>query len=150
MSLPPKVARATRRFNPWALKVSSRVPPWSTLHHVGRRSGTEYRTPVVSFAARAPAAPGAGPGGPVTVATERDVLVLHPLPWGADVDWCRNVRAAGEYTLTRRGTEYRVDRVRVIDAEEADALLGRATAATNRLAGVREFVVGRLRRVPTE
>jgi deazaflavin-dependent oxidoreductase (nitroreductase family) len=126
------------------LRLSARVPPWSTLHHVGRRSGREYRTPVMSFAAREPA----GTGGPVTVATEREVLVVHPLPWGADVDWWRNVRAAGEYTLTRQGTDYRVDRVRVVDADTADDLLGPVVGALSRFLGVREFVVGRLRRVP--
>ncbi|WP_166846624.1 hypothetical protein [Isoptericola sp. BMS4] len=146
MAVSPKVAKATRRFNPWALKVSSRMPPWSTLHHVGRRSGREYRTPVVAFAARAPASPATAPGAPVVVAGERDVLVVHPLPWGADVDWCRNIRTAGRYRLTRKGVDYVVDDVRVLDADDAAAVLSTVPRAAGRLAGIDQVVVGRLHR----
>jgi hypothetical protein len=85
MPAPPSVVKATKRFNPYALKVSSRVPPWATLHHVGRTSGREYRTPVVAFAARAPIDTQVSRAGdPVEIGEYRDILVLHPLPWGAD------------------------------------------------------------------
>ncbi|MGF0116295.1 hypothetical protein ACQFYA_08210 [Promicromonospora sp. Marseille-Q5078] len=146
MPMPAAAVKATRRFNPYALKVSSRVPPWATLHHVGRKSGREYRNPVVAFAARAPIAPVARPGAPVEIAAQRDILVLTPLPWGPDVDWCRNVRAAGSFTLTRKGVDYRVDGLRVVDAEEARGLLSGFVGAASKLVGIDQFLVGRLRR----
>ncbi|MCK9795688.1 hypothetical protein M1843_18225 [Isoptericola sp. 4D.3] len=147
MPMPPAVVRATKRFNPYALKISSRVPPWVTLRHVGRRSGREYRTPVVAFAARAPIDTRvARAGDPVEIGEYRDILVLTPLPWGPDVDWCRNVRAAGSYTLTRKGVDYRVDELRVVDAEQARGMLGGFVGATSRLAGIEHFLVGRLQR----
>ncbi|MCA5893286.1 hypothetical protein LEP48_07920 [Isoptericola sp. NEAU-Y5] len=148
MALPEKVAKATKKFNRYALKVSSRVPPWATLHHVGRHSGRRYRTPVVAFAARAPIDPAtaAVAGAPVAISEHRDVLVLHPLPWGSDVDWCRNIFAAGSYTLTRKGVDYRVDRLRVVDTDEAGQLLDGALGRASSTVGVESFVVGRLRR----
>lgn len=149
MPAPPTVVQATKRFNPYALKVSSRVPPWVTLHHVGRKSGREYRTPVVAFAARAPIDTRvAHPGDPVEIGEYRDILVLTPLPWGPDVDWCRNVRAAGSYRLTRKGVDYRADQLRVMDADDARSLLGGFVGATSGLIGIESFLVGRLRRWP--
>ncbi|ROS77089.1 hypothetical protein [Cellulomonas sp. PhB143] len=144
MALPPAVAKATKRFNPYALKLSSRVPPWATVHHVGRRSGREYRTPVIAFAAREPAdpSPTSVPGAPGAV------VVLHPLPWGAEVDWCRNIRAAGSYTLTRKGVDYRVDGLRVVAADDAGPLLDSGVGRVSRAVGAEAFLVGRLHRAP--
>lgn len=84
-----------KRGNPYVLKVSSHVPPWATVNHVGRKSGHKYTTPVVAFTTQTPSGPAtaSGPDKPVT-------HVVHVLPWGPDVDWCRNIRAAGSYTLT--------------------------------------------------
>lgn len=151
MATSPAVTKAVRRFNPYALKVSSRVPPWATLHHVGRKSGRQYRTPVVAFAARAPIDPAtvASPGAPVAISDTRDVLVLHPLPWGPDVDWCRNIRAAGSYTLTRKGVDYAVDDLHVVDAAEARRLLGKSGRLMGRVPPIEQFLLGRLRRLPT-
>ncbi|MBD5788319.1 nitroreductase [Cellulosimicrobium terreum] len=133
MALPPAAAAATKRFNPYALKLSGRVPPWSTLHHRGRRSARSYATPVMAFAARRPG--------------ERDVLVVHPLPWGADVDWCRNIRAAGSYELTRKNVEYRVDRLEVVDAEEIAPLLHGLPRAALSSGRFDQVLVGRVRRI---
>jgi hypothetical protein len=149
MPAPPAVVKATQRLNPYALKVSSRVPPWVTLHHVGRSSGREYDTPVVAFAARAPIDTRvAKAGDPVEIGEYRDILVLTPLPWGADVDWCRNVRAAGSYRLTRKGVDYRADQLRVVEADEARGMLGGFVGAASRLVGIESFLVGRLGRLP--
>lgn len=149
MPAPSGVVKATRRFNPYALRVSSRVPPWATLHHVGRTTGREYRTPVTAFAARAPIDTRVEhPGDPVEIGEFRDVLVLTPLPWGPDVDWCRNVRAAGSFRLTRKGVDYRADQLRVVATDDARNLLGGFVGAAARMVGVQHFLVGRLRRWP--
>ncbi len=75
----------------------------AALHHAGRRSGRPYVTPV-----RAEPTP--------------DGFVI-PLPYGTDVDWLKNVLAAGEATLVTRGTTVGVDRPQVIPAAEAGRYL---------------------------
>jgi hypothetical protein len=146
MALPAPLRPVARRANPYVLRMAASVPPWVVVQHVGRRSGHAYRTPVVAFAARAPL--DAAPGRPVAVRGARDVLVYVPLPWGADTDWCRNVRAAGRFSLTRRGTEYLVDGIDVVDTAAAEAALGRRVTAAARTLGVRQVLRGTLHRPP--
>ena len=55
----------------------------SAIEHVGRKSGHAYTTPVVA---------GRVPGG-----------FVMPLPYGTEVDWLRNVLAAGTATLRSGG-----------------------------------------------
>jgi len=141
MKAPAAATTVAQKVNPWALRVSHRVPPWATLHHVGRRSGRAYDTPVVAFAAREPRVI----GEPVTVADARDIIVLHPLPWGPCTDWCRNVLAAGRYTLTRRGQDFAVVDPWVLDGETARGALGDGPRVASRLLGIDEFLAGRLR-----
>jgi len=151
MGAPPIVENAAKRINPYALKLSSRLPPLATVRHVGRVSGRPYSTPVAAVAAREPISPEAVvvPGAPVPIAEERPVLVLVGLPWGADVDWLQNALAAGTCTLTRRGTEYRVDHIRIIEAAEARKLMGTSARMLSRVPSMKQFMVGRLHRAPT-
>ncbi len=98
---------AIRRFNkgvlnPLMLTVAG--SSWwyaAALEHVGRRSGRTYVTPVVAVRAG-----------------ER---FLVPLPYGSDVDWCRNVIAAGSCVLVDHGTRYELDDPRVVPAAEVAA-----------------------------
>jgi deazaflavin-dependent oxidoreductase (nitroreductase family) len=53
----------------------ARLPGFGMVHHLGRRSGREYRTPVKVF--------------------RRGAQYVITLPYGADSDWVRNVIAAG-------------------------------------------------------
>lgn len=129
-------------MNPYVLKFSGRLPPWATVHHVGRSTGRHYATPVVAFAGREPLE--VAPGNPVTPSDASDVLVVVPLPWGADVDWFANLQSAGRGRLTRRSTEYRVDRVRVVGADEAARVLRGPARALVRISRVRQLMVGRL------
>jgi hypothetical protein len=71
----------------------------SALKHVGRSSGREYVTPLAAY-----------PLG--------DGFVLA-LAYGPDVDWCRNVLAAGKCTLIWRGHEYTLEKPEIIPASEA-------------------------------
>lgn len=101
----PNRREAVRRFNkrilnPAMLLLAGRRHWYAAaLHHVGRRSGRTYDTPVV-----------AEPVG--------DGFVV-PLPYGTDVDWLRNVRAAGRATIDTHGRHYEVDQPRVIGAGQA-------------------------------
>src|SRR5512140_3731570 len=102
--LPQRHARL-RKFNKHVLNPVMRLVAgrrhWyaAALHHTGRRSGRPYTTPVVAEAV---------PGG-----------FVIPLPYGADVDWLRNIRSGGPSTITVYGSEYRVGDPRVIAAAEA-------------------------------
>jgi hypothetical protein len=68
------------------------------LHHVGRRSGRRYVTPLSAYRL--------GDGFVLGVA--------YP-----DVGWCRNVLAAGKCTPTWNGKEYALERPELIPATEA-------------------------------
>ena len=94
-----------RVLNPLVLRVAGRQhsADYATLHHVGRRSGRAYSTPVVAHLIA---------GG-----------FLIALPYGVDTDWCRNLQAAGHGTLQRQGRTYSVGEPEVIDAATAYSLL---------------------------
>jgi hypothetical protein len=77
-----------RVFNPRALRDAARGDTrWAVLHHVGRRSGVAYDTPIDA-----------------QLTPEGAVI---PLVYGPSVDWCRNVLAAGGCTLTVGGEDLR-------------------------------------------
>jgi deazaflavin-dependent oxidoreductase (nitroreductase family) len=68
---------------------------YAVVHHVGRRSGHAYTTPVVAV----PIADG----------------FIIALTFGADTDWCRNVLAAGQCMLQWHGLIYTVSRPEVVE-----------------------------------
>jgi hypothetical protein len=77
-------------FNLVTLKFAgSSHSPISIIRHVGRRSGTRYATPVVMV-----------PFGD---------KFIFALPYGTEVDWYRNVQAAGRGTVVWHGKEYLVE-----------------------------------------
>ncbi len=51
------------------------VPPFAVIHHRGRKSGRAYRTPVLALPS--------------------DSGFVIPMTYGRDVDWARNMCAAG-------------------------------------------------------
>ncbi len=128
MAAPDFVVQAAKVLNPWVLRVVGRVPPWVVLHHVGRRSGAEYRTPLVAFAAR----------------PDEQVLAVLPLPWGSGTDWARNTMSAGTVRLTRAGSEFVVKDVRLVPAYEAVGWLATVPSRLLSAVGVEECLVGTL------
>ena len=74
--------------------------PNSVVGHVGRRSGSAYRTPVV------------------TARTDDGFAVA--LPYGPDTDWLKNVLAAGGAVIQVDGEEHEVGRPEVVDIDVAD------------------------------
>lgn len=86
----------TRVFNPAMRVVAGRVPGLGIMTHTGRRTGRQYRTPVL-------------------VLREADRLVVA-LWYGVDAHWVRNVLAAGGGAIRTRGHDRRlVDPVVVED-----------------------------------
>ncbi|UPV99706.1 nitroreductase/quinone reductase family protein [Halorussus gelatinilyticus] len=85
-----------RLLNPFTMRFAGRrLVPYGLVRHVGRRSGRRYDTPVL-----------------VSEVGDRFVV---PLPYGTDVDWYRNVRAADECVVVYDGTAYRTERPRLVD-----------------------------------
>lgn len=121
----PRMA-AVRKFNKRILNPVMRLAAgrrhWyaAALHHVGRRSGRPYTTPVVAE--------------PV------DSGFLIPLPYGTDVDWLRNLRAAGRATIDVRGRGYTLYDPRVIDAALALPMVREARRRVWRRLGIEHYL----------
>jgi deazaflavin-dependent oxidoreductase (nitroreductase family) len=91
---------ATHVANPFIRPFAAYLPWFGVLTHVGRRSGRAYRTPLNVF-------------------RDGDTM-WFALTYGADVDWVRNVLAAGGATLRTRGSDLRlVEPEIVVDPELA-------------------------------
>ena len=92
--------RLTLLMRPIALKSAGKVgSSTSVIHHVGRRSGSNYETPVV--------------------AVEHEDGFLVALPYGEGTDWLRNVLANGKAEITTGGKRQPVERPEVIPISEA-------------------------------
>jgi hypothetical protein len=71
------------------------------VQHVGRRSGKTYETPII-------------------VSRVADGFVIE-LTYGPDVDWHKNVLAAGGCTLVWHGQPYRINQITPLDSETGRA-----------------------------
>ena len=79
----------TRRFvNPVTRLVAGSLPGFGILLYRGRKSGTAYRTPMNVF--------------------RRDDEYVFALTYGPDVQWVKNIVAAGECRLVTRGRTIRL------------------------------------------
>ena len=128
MAAPEFVVQASKVVNPWVLRAAGRVPPFVVLHHAGRKSGKEYITPLVAFAAR----------------PEQEILAVLPLPWGSGTDWARNTMSAGTVRLTRGGSEFLVKDVRLVPAYEAVEWLPAVPSMLMSAVGIEDCLVGTL------
>src|SRR5919107_1298909 len=79
------------------------LSPVALMVHQGRRSGRQYRTPMMPLPL---------PDG-----------FLVSLPYGPERDWVRNVVAAGRCTLLRGGRRFELADPRLLDAAGAAPLL---------------------------
>jgi deazaflavin-dependent oxidoreductase (nitroreductase family) len=90
MPLPRQVAELNRvAANPVVRLFAGRVPPLALILNRGRRSGRQYRTPVVGWFAQ-------------------DEFTV-PLTYGPNTDWVRNLQTAGGGRLITRGRSYRIE-----------------------------------------
>jgi deazaflavin-dependent oxidoreductase (nitroreductase family) len=96
-------------FNPRVVQAAARhETSWGVVHHVGRRSGATYDTPID--------------------AQRTSDGVLIPLVYGPRADWCRNVLAAGHCTLTLDGKELALTAPQVIPESVAEQQVPAAAA----------------------
>jgi deazaflavin-dependent oxidoreductase (nitroreductase family) len=68
---------------------------YAVLHHLGRKSGRPYVAPLVAEPV----------GGGFVI----------PLPYGEDIDWCRNLLAAGTGTLDLKDEAIPIINPRVVE-----------------------------------
>jgi deazaflavin-dependent oxidoreductase (nitroreductase family) len=76
----------TRLFNPISRHVAGWLPAFGILSYIGRKSGRQYRTPLNVF--------------------KRGDSYVFALTYGSEVDWVRNVLAAGQADLRTRGRDF--------------------------------------------
>jgi deazaflavin-dependent oxidoreductase (nitroreductase family) len=122
MQMPRIMRRINRALtNPLVRPLASRVPPLAIAHHVGRRSGRSYATPVLAF--------------------PTDDGFVTPLPYGTDTDWCRNWIEAGEGHVEARGRRTAVAHPRIVSADVGLPLLPAVLRPGLRLLGLPGFLV---------
>lgn len=92
---------------------SGRSKHAALLHHVGRRSGKVYVTPV-------------------TAHRSEDTIIV-PLPYGTEIDWLRNLQAAGEGVVKLDGRSVTVDEPEVVPVDRVMPLLPSFVARIVRL-----------------
>src|SRR5918994_5172441 len=78
----------TRVFNRLSRHFAGWMPMFGIIEHVGRNTGTAYRTPMNVF-------------------RDRDGWVFA-LTYGSDVQWVKNVLAAGRCALVTRGKRHQL------------------------------------------
>jgi len=108
--------RVNRAFtNPLLGTVAWLAPPLGVVHHVGRKSGRAYRTPVVTFRSAAG--------------------FVIPMTYGRDVDWARNIVRAQRCEIERMGRRFRLHNPRIVTFKAAEphlpALVRPALRAAN-------------------
>lgn len=94
--------------------------PFALLRHVGRRSGKTYEIPIMVFRLK-----------------DGFVIVLT---YGRQVDWLRNLQAAGQGSLRWHKREYVFQKPIFIDTKTAEQALPPLIKRVLRLRGVHEFV----------
>jgi deazaflavin-dependent oxidoreductase (nitroreductase family) len=93
--------------------------PFSLIRHVGRKTGTDYETPVIL--ARVPEG------------------FVAELTYGEDVNWYRNIVAAGGCAVVFCGKEYRVSAVEPYDSGAGRAAYPAPFRVVLRLTGRDEY-----------
>ena len=97
----------------------SRYGPFSLVRHVGRKSGRTYETPVIL--AKAPEG------------------FIAELTYGDDVNWYRNIAAAGGCVVVHHRVEYRVNHIEPCSAERGRNAYPAAFRLVLKAAGRNEF-----------
>lgn len=107
-------------LNPLTRRLArSSIGPFTIVRHIGRRSGKVYETPIIA-------------------APIKDGFVIE-LTYGHDVDWHKNVLAAGGCTILRHGREFVIDQIEPVDAETGRAAFSRPQQIILRLLGRKDF-----------
>jgi len=93
--------------------------PFSLVRHVGRKSGATYETPVI-------------------LARRPDGFVAE-LTYGPQVNWYRNIVAAGHCEVVYKGVEHHIDHIEPCSTEDGLKAFGNPRAVVLRLLRRHEF-----------
>ncbi len=93
--------------------------PFAIVRHIGRRSGKVYETPII-------------------VARVPDGFVIE-LTYGRNVDWHKNVLAAGHCTIVWHGKQYAIYRIDPLDTEAGRAAFPLPARLILRITGRKHF-----------
>lgn len=123
MPLPASIARFNKRWTNRLIEpLIGRFPGFVTVHHVGRRSGTCYATPLYAF----------------NVSPTNSVVIA--LTYGPTADWLLNVQA-GPACLQTGTTSRPIVSASVIDHSEASASMPLAARLATRYLRIRHFAL---------
>ena len=99
MPIPNRIRYFNKRFlNRLSIKIAGAAhSPIAAVEHVGRKSGKRYRTPVM---------------------VERlEHGFMFALTYGPEVDWYRNLLAAGKCTLFWNGGKYQLENLQTVSTD---------------------------------
>ena len=119
----PRFMRSVNRVftNPLMRTFAWVVPPLAVVHHVGRKSGRSYRTPVVAFR------------------TPKGFVI--PMTYGRDVDWARNLVKARRGEIEQMGRRFTLRNPRIVGSKVAYPELPAAVRGALRLADFPGYVL---------
>jgi len=121
MPIPKSVARFNRFVtNPLGRLVAGWAPGFAIIRHRGRKSGKTYSTPINIFKVE-----------------DRFVIALT---YGSNVDWLKNVVAAGGCTIRYRNQEIELADPTFVATSEGMSMMPLTVRAILRTANVTEFV----------
>lgn len=123
MPLPRSLARFNLKVtNPILGKMAWWMPGFAVLTHVGRRTGTEHRSPVNLF--------------------RRGDDYVFACTYGPDAQWVRNVLAAGRCSVRTRGHDVELIEPRLVHDPQRKLVPGPVRLVLGGV-GVDDFVVMR-------
>src|SRR5262249_44086950 len=98
----PHFMRSVNRVftNPVMRTFAWLLPPLAVVHHVGRKSGQGYQTPVVAF--------------------RNAKGFVIPMTYGRDVDWARNIVSSRRCEIQQLGRRFKLRRPRVVGFKAAE------------------------------
>lgn len=111
---------ATRFIDPFVLPIATRLPAFGVLTHVGRKTGRVYRTPISLF--------------------RRGDDYLFFLTYGSDVQWVKNVIAAGSCSVETGGRVVELVEPDLITDPELRPASPHVRFVERRIAGVRQYL----------
>jgi len=122
MHIPYFMRSVNRTFtNPIMGRFAWIVPPLAVVHHVGRKSGRQHRTPVVAF-------------------RDGQGFVI-PMTYGRDVDWARNLVKARGGEIDQMGRHFTIRNPRIVGFDLASARLPALVRPVLRLADFPGYVL---------
>jgi deazaflavin-dependent oxidoreductase (nitroreductase family) len=111
---------ATRYVNPVTRPVARKLPSFGVLTHRGRKTGNPYRTPINVF--------------------RRGDAYYFFLTYGSDVQWVKNVLAAGACSLETRGRVVELVEPELITDPELRPAPRAVRFVERRIAGVTQYL----------